>query len=54
VILSTLAEVMLKRERNATADLAALDSPEIEVNNAAGLYARGPRPHRTRPLHERL
>lgn len=50
VILSTLAEVMLKRERNATADLAALDSPEIEVNNAAGLYARGPRPHRIGPF----
>jgi len=46
VILSTLAEVMLKRERKATADIAAMDAPEIEVNNAAGLYARGDRPHR--------
>lgn len=50
VILSTLAEVMLKRERKATADLADLDSPEIEINNAAGLYARGRRPHRIGPF----
>jgi len=50
VIVSTLAEVMLKRERKATADLAAMDSPEIEVNNAAGLYARGHRPHRIGPF----
>ncbi|WP_281841876.1 ubiquinone anaerobic biosynthesis protein UbiV [Sinisalibacter aestuarii] len=50
VILSTLAEVMLKRERKATADLAAMDSPEIEINNAAGLFARGKRPHRIGPF----
>ena len=35
VILSSLAEVVLKRERKATEDLAAMDSPEIEFNNAA-------------------
>ncbi|SHE94111.1 Collagenase-like protease, PrtC family [Ruegeria intermedia] len=50
VIVSSLAEVMLKRERKATADLAALDAPEIEINNAAGLYARGRRPHRVGPF----
>ncbi|WP_244614949.1 ubiquinone anaerobic biosynthesis protein UbiV [Pukyongiella litopenaei] len=50
VILSSLAEVMLKRERKATADLAAMDAPEIEINNAAGLYARGERPHRIGPF----
>jgi len=50
VILSTLAEVMLKRERKATEDLASMDVPEIEVNNAAGLYARGQRPHRIGPF----
>jgi collagenase-like PrtC family protease len=50
VIISTLAEVMLKRERKATEDLAAMDSPEIEINNAAGLYARGGRPHRIGPF----
>lgn len=50
VILSTLAEVMLKRERKATGDLAAMDAPEIEINNAAGLFARGKRPHRIGPF----
>lgn len=50
VILSTLAEVMLKRERRATEDMAAMEVPEIEINNAAGLYARGKRPHRIGPF----
>ena len=50
VILSTLAEVMLKRERKATEDLAAMDAPGIEINNAAGLLARGKRPHRIGPF----
>ncbi|SDG41168.1 Collagenase-like protease, PrtC family [Celeribacter baekdonensis] len=50
VILSTLAEVMLKRERKATEDLAEIDAPEIEINNAAGLFARGRRPHRIGPF----
>lgn len=50
VIISTLAEVMLKRERKATEDLAAMDAPEIEINNAAGLFARGTRPHRIGPF----
>ncbi|MCL3882554.1 U32 family peptidase [Marivita sp. GX14005] len=50
VILSSLAEVMLRRERKATEDLAAMDSPEIEINNAAGLYARGKRAHRIGPF----
>jgi collagenase-like PrtC family protease len=50
VILSSLAEVMLKRERKATEDLAAMETPEIEINNAAGLFARGKRPHRIGPF----
>lgn len=50
VILSTLAEVMLKRERCATEDLAGMEAPEIEINNAAGLFARGTRPHRVGPF----
>jgi collagenase-like PrtC family protease len=50
VILATLAEVMLKRERKATADLAAAERPEIEINNAAGLFARGRRAHRIGPF----
>lgn len=50
VILSSLAEVMLPRERKATADLAEMTQPEIEINNAAGLFARGNRPHRIGPF----
>ncbi len=50
VILSSLAEVMLKRERKATADLAAMTTPEVELNNAAGLYERGAQPHRIGPF----
>lgn len=50
VVLCSLAEVMLKRERQATADLADSDSHEIEINNAAGLFARGRRPHRVGPF----
>ncbi|WGT48663.1 ubiquinone anaerobic biosynthesis protein UbiV [Thioclava nitratireducens] len=50
VILSTLAEVMLKRERKATGDLAEMETPEIEINNAAGLFVRGKRPHRIGPF----
>ncbi len=49
-VLSSLAEVMLPRERKATADLAAMDTPEIEINNAAGLHARGRKPHRIGPF----
>jgi len=50
VVLSTLAEVMLARERKATADLAEMDAPEVEINNAAGLYARAGRQHRIGPF----
>jgi collagenase-like PrtC family protease len=50
VILSSLAEVMLKRERKATEDLAAMEAPEVEINNVAGLYSRGKRPHRIGPF----
>jgi len=50
VILSSLAEVMLKRERKATENLAAMEAPEIEINNAAGLFARGRHPHRIGPF----
>ncbi len=50
VILSSLAEVMLKSERTATADLAAMTDREIEINNAAGLHARGRHPHRIGPF----
>lgn len=50
VVLSSLAEVMLPRERKATADLAQMEHPEIEINNAAGLLARNTRPHRIGPF----
>lgn len=50
VVLSSLAEVMLKRERQATVELAESDAFEVEFNNAAGLLARGHRPHRIGPF----
>ena len=50
VILSSLAEVMLKRERQATADLMETETHEVEINNAAGLIARGQRAHRVGPF----
>jgi collagenase-like PrtC family protease len=50
VIVSSLAEVMLKHERKATADLTAVDSPQLEINNAAGLYAHVNLPHRIGPF----
>ncbi len=50
VIMSSLAEVVLKRERNAIEGLAELEDFDIEINNAAGLYARGTKPHRIGPF----
>ncbi len=46
VVISSLAEVMLKRERKAAADLALIEDREIEVNNSAELYHISGRPHR--------
>lgn len=50
VVVSSLAEVMLNRERRATGDLCASDAFEVEINNAAGLLARGTAPHRIGPF----
>lgn len=50
VVLSTLAEVMLARERKATADLVAMEGVELEINNAAGLHGRSGKPHRIGPF----
>ncbi|MCC0048658.1 MAG: U32 family peptidase [Rhodobiaceae bacterium] len=50
VVLSTLAEVVLPRERKATAALCRQEDFEIEINNAAGLYARSGKPHRIGPF----
>lgn len=50
VVFCGLAEIMLKRERNAAAGLSDLDGYEIEINNAAGLFHRAGRPHRIGPF----
>ena len=50
VVLTSLAEVMLTRERKAMAEFARIEDREIEINNAAGLHARGDRPHRIGPF----
>ncbi|MFV0335915.1 MAG: U32 family peptidase [Tropicimonas sp.] len=50
VVHSGLAEVMLKRERNTSRDMAQQDMLEIEVNNAAGLFhLHDGQPHRIGP-----
>jgi len=46
VVISSLAEVMLKRERKAAADLVLIEDREIEVNNSAELFHISGRPHR--------
>jgi collagenase-like PrtC family protease len=50
VVLSSLADVTLKRERNMIAALCETDSHEIEINNTAGLLHIAGRPHRIGPL----
>lgn len=50
VVFSTLAEVLLKRERKDIEALAGLEDYEIEINNAAGLFYRSGRPHRVGPF----
>ena len=50
VVLSSLAEVVLKRERDMMRDLCAMTEPEIEINNAAGLSGIGGRAHRIGPM----
>ncbi|PHP67210.1 U32 family peptidase [Zhengella mangrovi] len=50
VVLSTLAEVVLPRERHATLQLCSQDDFEVEINNVSGLAARGNRPHRIGPF----
>ncbi len=46
VVISSLAEVMLKRERKIAADLALIEDHEIEVNNSAELFHISGKPHR--------
>lgn len=50
VVLATLAEVMLVRERRATAELCGQADYMVEVNNAAGLAPASGRPHRIGPM----
>lgn len=51
VVWSTLAEIMLKRERRATEDLCAGDDGrEVEANNAAALLHLDGLPHRVGPM----
>lgn len=50
VVLSSLAEVMLPRERRMTADLCADATYEIEANDSAALLHLSGRPHRIGPM----
>lgn len=50
VVHSGLAEVMLKRERQSSQEMAEADALEIEVNNAAALFhLKEGQPHRVGP-----
>ncbi|MBS0254628.1 MAG: U32 family peptidase [Proteobacteria bacterium] len=49
VVLSTLAEVVLPRERKMTTELCAQSDYLVEVNNGAGLGPIAGRPHRIGP-----
>lgn len=46
VVLSSLAEVVLPREREMMSALCRLQNCEIEINDAAGTYFRAGSPHR--------
>lgn len=50
VVFSSLAEVMLKRERKATKALSEFEDYEIEINNTAGLLTIEGRAHRIGPF----
>jgi len=50
VVLSSLSEVVLKRERDMLAAICETEGHEVEVNNTAGLLDIGGRPHRIGPL----
>ena len=50
VVFSTLAEVMLKRERNMMAGFCEEEDHMIEVNDTSGLWHLNDRPHMIGPL----
>jgi collagenase-like PrtC family protease len=50
VVFSSLAEVMLRREREMTAGLCTLGEYAIEANDASAFFHLSGRPHRVGPL----
>ncbi len=50
VIFSSLAEIMIKRERKMTEDLCALDGFPVEANDSAALYHLRGKPHHIGPF----
>lgn len=50
VVYATLAEVMLKRERNSMEALCTDNDREIEVNDTSALWYLSGKPHRVGPL----
>lgn len=50
VVLSSLAEIMLKRERQATGELCTGSELPVEANDAAALFHLRGRPHRVGPF----
>jgi collagenase-like PrtC family protease len=50
VVLSSLCEVVIRRERNMMRDFCATEGHEIEINNTAGLYDIDGRAHRVGPM----
>jgi len=50
VVLSSLSEVMLKRERDMMAAIVATQGHEIEINDASALLFASGKPHRLGPL----
>lgn len=50
VVLSSLSEVVIRRERNMIRDFCQITEQEIEINNTSGLLHIDGRPHRIGPL----
>jgi len=50
VVFSSLAEVMLKRERNMMAGFCEVEDFEVEINDTSGLWHIGNRAHRIGPM----
>lgn len=50
VVLTTLAEIMLPRERQMTAGVCAVETTVVEANDVAALYHLKGKPHRVGPF----